>query len=309
MNSEQGYDAIVIGAGPAGLQAALTLGRMHRPVLVLDSGDYRNAPADHLHNFAGFDGVSPADYRAAARRDLAAYDTVEVRAAAAASVAGDAETGFRVALADDSVVWARRILLATGVRDTLPDKPGLAELFGTVAAHCPYCHGHEYAGEHVALLGGHAPMQAMLIERIAASRTILADGEELPEPMRALAERGGLPVRPERVLSLEPTEKGAVVHFESGPDLEVGGLFVGTTYAQSAPFAEQLGLELMPTGCVRVDAWQHTSVDGVLAAGDAAQLADLPMPMSSVLTAAAAGLVAGSTIDRELMFEHHDVTL
>jgi thioredoxin reductase len=309
METEQGYDVVVIGAGSAGLQAALTLGRMHRPVLVLDSGDYRNAPADHMQNFAGYDGVEPAAYRAAAQRDLAAYDTVELRTVAASEVSGNAEEGFRVALADGTRVFTRRVVLATGVRDTLPDKPGLAELFGSLAAHCPYCHGHEYAGEHVALMGAHAPLQALLIERIAAARTILTDGQELPEPMATIAAKAGLPVRPERVTGFSRTGARALVHFESGPDLEVGGLFVGTSFAQSAPFAEQLGLELMPTGCIRVDAFQHTSVPGVLAAGDAAQLADLPMPMAAVLSAASAGLVAASTADRELVFEDHDIRM
>jgi thioredoxin reductase len=309
MDTEQGYDAIIVGGGPAGLQAALTLGRMHRPVLLLDSGEYRNDPADHLHNFAGFDGFEPSAYRAKAHEDLRGYDTVTLRTARATRVSWDAEQGFKVELEDGDAVHARRVLLATGVRDTLPDKPGLAELFGTVAAHCPYCHGHEYAGEHVALLGGHAPFQAALIERIAPERTVLADGAELPEPMRVLAEKLGVTVRPEPVTGFERTETGAVVHFDGGPDLEVGGLFVGTSFAQSAPFAEQLGLELMPTGCTRVDAMGHTSLAGVYAAGDAAQLAELPMPMAAVLAAASSGLVAASSLDRELMFEDYSVTL
>lgn len=295
-------DAVVIGGGPAGLQAALTLGRMHRTVVLLDSGDYRNAPVEHLHNFVTHDGRDPADFRALAHADLAAYATVEVRRAAAVAVSEE-DGVFWVELEDGSSVSARKVVLATGVRDTLPDKAGLAELFGTVAAHCPFCHGHEFAGQHVALLGAgpHAARMAGMIGPIAGRITVLADGGTLePEAADALA-AAGVVVRPEAVSGFCRSATGATVSFASGPDEEVGGIFVGTTFAQSAPFAEQLGLDLLPSGCVRIDAFGRTSRPGVFAAGDLAHLEELPMPMSSVLTSAAAGLVAGSAVVQELV--------
>ena len=297
------HDVIVIGGGPAGLQAALTLGRMHRPVLVLDSGTYRNDPTHAMHNVAGFDGVKPADYRAAVHRDLTEYATVAVRDVAVTSVAGDAEAGFLVELADGTTARGRRLLLATGVRDTLPVKPGLEDLFGDLAAHCPYCHGHEFAGTHVALLGNgpHVAMVALLMQRIASRMTVLADGGELDPATRALLDRAGVAVRTEPVTGFSRSGSCARVGFESGLDEEVGGVMVATTFAQSAPFAAQLGLTLLPSGCVEVDLMGRTSLDGVYAAGDLAHRAELPMPMSAVLSAANAGLVAGSAADRDLM--------
>jgi thioredoxin reductase len=314
------YDAVVIGGGPAGLQAALTLGRMHRRALLLDSGEYRNAPAEHMHNFLTQDGTPPAVFRAAARAELAAYTTVTVREAAATAVVPDGD-GFRVVLgarqgvepdagpgADDTAPLATRtVLLATGMRDTLPAVPGLASLFGTVAAVCPYCHGHELTGKHVAMLGSgpHVTRVAFLLERIAARLTVLTDGADLDPGVRAQLDGAGIAVRPEPVKEVSRSAAGATVAFTEGPDEEVGGLFVGPEFGQRAPFAEQLGLQMLESGAVEVDAMGRTSVPGVFAAGDMAHTAALPMPMASVLVAAASGQVAAAAADGELLSRDH----
>ena len=294
MNDTNSYDVTVIGGGPAGLQAALTLGRMHRRVLLLDSGSYRNDPADLMHNFLTHDGRPPAELRKLAREELATYATVEVRDRAATSVVPDGD-GFSVGT-DDGPVSTRLVVLATGVRDTLPDKPGLAELFGTVAAHCPFCHGHEFAGLPVGVLGSHAHVGrvAGMLAPIASEVVVLADGGELEGDVDVL-------VRPEPVTGFCRTSLGARVSFDGGPDLELGGVLVATTFAQSAPFAADLGLTLLPSGCVEVDAFGRTSLPGVFAAGDLAHTAALPMPMSSVLMAAAAGQLAASTCVADLI--------
>ncbi|WP_206515924.1 NAD(P)/FAD-dependent oxidoreductase [Nocardioides pantholopis] len=297
-------DCLVIGGGPAGLQAALTLGRLHRSVLLLDSGAYRNDPADAMHNMLGHDGTDPADLRAAARADLAAYSSVAVRDVAVRTVTA-VDDGFRADLADGTAATGRRLVLATGLRDTLPDLPGLAPLFGNVAAHCPYCHGHEYAGTHVAILGSgpHVARVALLLERIAARITVLADGGELDPPTAALLDDAGVAVRPEPVTGVCRSAAGATVTLAGGPPEEVGGLFVAPTLSQAAPFADQLGLDLLPSGCVRVDLLGRTSRPGVYAAGDLAHVPELPMPMAAVLTAAAAGLVAATAVDGDRLAE------
>ncbi|MBZ5738088.1 NAD(P)/FAD-dependent oxidoreductase [Nocardioides mangrovi] len=272
------YDAVVIGGGSAGLQAALTLGRVHRRTLLLDGGTYRNDPATHMHNFLGHDGTPPAELRAAARKDLAAYETVTVRDTTVTAVAAEGD-GFRVHLGDEEVS-TRGLILATGVRDTLPDKPGIPELFGDLVAHCPFCHGHEFAGRPVALLGdGTAHLQGIM-GPVASSVT-------------------GLDV--DTVASLERSGDGVRVHLEDGSSQEYAGVFVSTALTQAAPFAEQLGLRTLPSGCVEVDVLQRTSLPGVHAAGDMAHHPDLGMPMASVLTAAASGMVAGAAMVAYLM--------
>ncbi|GEP35278.1 hypothetical protein NSZ01_30460 [Nocardioides szechwanensis] len=305
------YDVIVVGGGPAGLQAALTLGRMHRSVLLLDSGSYRNDPTGHLHNFVTRDGTPPAEFRALAHRELDGYATVERRSATAASVepAGDNSLGdgFTVTLQDGSQALGRRVVLATGVRDTLPDVPGLGELFGGVAAHCPFCHGHEFAGGHVAVLGDgpHVSRIALMVLPIADRVSVLTGGATLDAPTVSQLERAGIVVRTDRVSGLSPSGDGARVAFADGPAEEVAGIFVSTVLTQSAPFAERLGLAMLPSGGIEVDVMGRTSVPGVYAAGDLAHVAALPMAFASVLTAAAAGLVAGATCVADLLAIDH----
>ncbi len=322
------YDAVVIGGGPAGLQAALTLGRMHRRVLLLDSGEYRNAPAEHMHNFVTHDGTPPAEFRAAARAELAAYATVTVRETAATAVVPDGD-GFRVELGAalsagrdagsdagpdagsdagaGGPLATRTVVLATGLRDTIPAIPGLEPLFGTVAAVCPYCHGHELSGKHVAVLGTgpHVARVVFLLERIASRLTVLADGGELDRGVRAQLDDAGVAVRPEAVKELRPSAAGATVSFTDGPDEEVGGVFVAAEFAQRAPFAEQLGLDLLSSGAVEVDAMGRTSLPGVFAAGDMAHTSAMPGPLASVLMAASSGLMAAVSVDGELLGRDH----
>jgi thioredoxin reductase len=240
------YDAVVVGGGPAGLQATLTLARVHRKVLMIDSGHYRNDPARHMHNVVTHDGAQPAEFRAAARKELAAYDTVTVRDDAATSIAPTEGAGFEVALEAERVA-TRGVVLATGVVDTLPGTPGLSELFGSVVAHCPFCHGHEFAGGHVGILGtsgaGHLPG---LVGPIASRVSVFTDGEELTEELPA-----GVAVRTARVTGVYPTaarraepsgltterarqSSTATVCFADGSPEEVAGLFVRTTFAQRA---------------------------------------------------------------------------
>jgi thioredoxin reductase len=284
------FDAIVIGGGPAGLQATLTLARVHRRVLMVDSGSYRNDPAHHMHNVVTHDGRPPADFRRAARFDLEQYATVTIRDEAATSARQDGDD-FVVTVGSDEVT-ARGLVLATGVRDSLPDTPGLAALFGGPVAHCPFCHGHEFAGQQVAILGtqaaGHLPG---ILRPVVAGITVLTDGAVLESPVP-----DDVRVRIEQVTGVCASPSGARVSFSSGPDEEVAGLYVTTTFTQSAPFAEQLGLRTLGSGCVEIDVMGRTSLPGVHAAGDMAHHRDLGMPMASVTTAAAAGQVAAASL-------------
>jgi thioredoxin reductase len=272
-------DALVIGGGPAGLQAALTLGRVHRTVLLVDSGEYRNAPAAHLHNLIGSDGMPPADLRAAARRDLAAYDTVRLRDGAVTAVRGEAGA-FDVELADGSVETARAIVLATGVRDELPDIPGLAAQWGRRVAHCPFCHGHEFAGGRIGIL---APDPARLAHLSGLLRPISSD----LVPVEGLAR-------------VDEHSDGLRLTLADGSTVDVDGLFA-TSIVRPSPLVSALGLEVGASGAVLLDPFGRTSRAGVYAAGDTAHLRDLPGPMQSIATAIAAGLGAGSTIAADLL--------
>lgn len=266
------YDALVIGGGPAGLQAALTLGRMHRPTLLLDSGSYRNATAEAVHNLLAAGGRPPHELRASALAELAAYGAVEVREVAATAVRRTDDGTFVTELDDGSQVRARTVVLATGVRDVMPDVPGFAEQWGRSVHVCPFCHGHELEGKRVAVEDGSAaPHLVAIFEVIAAAVEVVP-----------------------RVTGVEMTSAGLRVTTPSGV-LVVDGLFTRPDMVQAAPFAGQLGLELRDSGCIAIDVHGRTSVRGVLAAGDAAHVADLETPVQSVLAAAYAGQVAAAS--------------
>ncbi|HVK27176.1 MAG TPA: NAD(P)/FAD-dependent oxidoreductase [Nocardioides sp.] len=290
------YDVVVIGAGSAGLQAAQTLGRMHQRTLVLGTDRYRNDPTGHMHNFLGHDGAPPAELRTAARKDAEAYDDVELRDAEVVRVAGELGA-FVLELAGEETVRARRVLLATGVRDTLPQVPGVVEEFGDLVAHCPFCHGHEFAGTRIGLLGSapHVAAMASMVGPVAREVVVLAHGGHLDDATTASLARLGVPVVAGAVVAVRRSGEGLVVDVAGSEPVELGGLFVKTDWELAAPHATQLGLELSDMGAVVVDAFGRTSLPGVYAAGDMAQGPGLPMPMASVLAAAAGGQVAAAT--------------
>jgi thioredoxin reductase len=218
---------------------------------------------------------------------------------------------FTLRTAGAEVVAARRVLLATGVADTLPDIAGLDSLWGDVVAHCPYCHGHEFSGMPVGILGADAsvPLRAAMLERIASHLVVLTQGADLDEDVAGALKRMGVEVRTEPVVGVCRGPLGISVGLAGGPDVELGGLFVAPAWAQAAPFAEQLDLDRSPMGAILVDAFGRTSRPGVYAAGDIAQSPGMPMPMASVLAAAAGGQLAAASCDRELAAADHGLAL
>ncbi|MGW9157070.1 NAD(P)/FAD-dependent oxidoreductase [Microbacterium sp. NPDC055665] len=300
------YDAIVIGAGPAGLQAALTLGRMHRSTLLLDSGEYRNGTVLHMHNMVGEDGAPPAEFRATARAELDAYADVEIRDTGATGISGS-EGAFRVALADGSTVEGRRVILATGVADDLPDVPGLQDLWGTLAFSCPFCDGHEHADKPIGILGA-APRAAHLIGllgRIVGDITVLPVDEVFSDEDMRMLEATGARVSSAPVTSVEKDTDGVRIRTDDD-ERAVAGIFVASgSMRQRAPFAADLGLAMLESGSIEIDDFGRTSIPGVFAAGDLAHRASLPGPMASVLLAAAAGQLAAVGIIQSLLAAEH----
>ncbi|WP_295101124.1 NAD(P)/FAD-dependent oxidoreductase [uncultured Microbacterium sp.] len=296
------YDAIVIGAGPAGLQAALTLGRMHRPTLLLDSGEYRNGTVLHMHNVIANDGTPPAEFRATARAQLAEYSDIDVRDVGAQTVTGS-EGSFVVRLADGETVETRHVILATGVADDLPDIPGLQDLWGTKAFSCPFCDGHEHAGRSIGILGP-APRAEHLIGllgRIVGDTTVFPVEQPFAADETRTLEGLGVRVSAEPVAAVAP-EAADVRITTASTAHTVAGVFVASgSLRHRAPFADQLGLELLPSGSIEIDDFGRTSQPGVFAAGDLAHRASLPGPMASVLLASAAGQMAAVGVIQSLM--------
>lgn len=296
------YDAIVIGAGPAGLQAGLTLGRMHRSALVLDSGAFRNGTVAHMHNVLGDDGTAPAEFRARSREQLTEYQDVEVSAGTASRISGSVDD-FTVHFPDGHSEDARRIVLATGVVDELPAVDGLDDLWGRRAFACPFCDGHEFHDSEIGVIGAgpRAGHLVGMLGRIVKSITVFPVDSPAPDEELAALEAAGARVASAVVNRVRPADDGGVIVTAGGSDSHFAGLFVAAGgFRQHAPFAEQLGLQVLASGAIEVDDFGRTSVPGITAAGDLAHRASMPGPMASVIQAAAAGQLAASFIVQEL---------
>ena len=276
---------MVVGAGPAGLAAALTFGRLRRRAFVVDAGEPRNSYTEHLHNFPTRDGVAPAEFRSLARTELAGYPTVTVRDGRAVH-AEVAEEGVRLVLEDGEQVEARRLVLAGGIRDTLPPIDGLAELFGTSVFTCPYCDGYEAGGAPVGVLctaPGQVAHASGLLRMLGGEVTVFANGVAVADDERSTAERLGVRVVDERVLRLREDTARVVVRLDGGGEARCDRLFVPTEVHPSNRLAEELGCATNADGFIEVDDLGRTSVPRVYAAGDAAS------PVHQVVVAAASG--------------------
>ncbi len=293
------HDVIIIGGSYAGLSAGLPLGRARRSVLVIDGGVRRNRFADSAHNFLTQDGAPPGEIAAKGREQLLAYPTVQWREGQAER-AEAVDDGFRVFTADGEERTARRLILATGVRDTLPSIPGLAERWGHSVFHCPYCHGYELNQGRIGVLASTPlSMHHALMLPDWGPTTFFLNGSFPPdEDQMAQLERRGVRVERGSIGRIEGERADVVM--EDGRTIPLDGLFTMSRVSVASPIAEQLGcrLEEGPQGSViLVDELKATTVHGVWACGDAARAA------GSIPLAVADGTLAGVGAHRSLMFE------
>lgn len=292
------YDVIVVGGGPAGLSAALTLGRSRRRVAVCDAGRPRNAAAAHAHGYLTRDGMPPLEILALGRQELAAYD-VALHDEAVTHVAPHDE-GLTVTLASGSRLSGRKLLLATGVTDVLPDLAGFAELYGTSIHHCPYCDGWENRDRPLAVYGhpNEASGLALSLLTWSTDLVVCTDGRRPTARARARLTAASIPVRTERIIRLEGTAgRLQRIVFARGPVLERHALFFNTGQSQRSALAATLGCRFTRTGHIRSDRKGHTGVRNLFIAGDANGDAQF------VVVAAAEGAEAAVAINQELQAE------
>ena len=294
------YECVIVGGGPAGLSAALMLGRCLRRVLLCDAGDPRNARSQGIHGYLTRDGTSPGDFHRLAREELLRYATVERRDATATD-AKAVDGGFRVLLDGGEAVTARKLLLATGVVDEMPALDGLDQLYGTSVHHCPYCDAWEWRGQPLAVHGrGDAGVGLALALTCWSPDVVLCtDGPARlsAEDRRRLA-LGGVAVREDPVRRLEGRD-GCLerIVFAAGPPLARRALFFAAGQRQRSPLAERLGCRFTEKGAVNTGSCEATSVPGLYVAGDASKEAQF------VVVAAAEGTEAGMAIHRALAAE------
>jgi thioredoxin reductase len=293
------FDVIIVGAGPAGLSAALILGRCRRNVLVCDAGHPRNSASRSLHGYLTRDGIEPAELLRIGREQLRPYTTVRIRSDEVTG-ARIVSNGFEITV-NDEVVSSRKLLLATGVVDHLPDIEGLKPLYGRSVFHCPYCDGWELRDQPIAIYGRGDRGSGLALELTGWSRDLIVctDGPATfsTDDRKQLAGLN-IPVREERIARLEGAEGQLErIVFENGKVLPRRGMFFNTGQDQRCDLAEKLGCELTDRGAVRTGEYEMTNVPGLYVAGDASRAVQL------AIVAAAEGVEAAFAINKALIKE------
>jgi thioredoxin reductase len=292
------FDVIVVGGGPAGLSAALMLGRCRRRVLVCDLGQPRNRRSRALHGYLTRDGIAPPELNELGRRELATYD-VEVRCTGVTGARREADH-FRVALGTDSEETARYLLIATGVIDDLPAINGFDECYGRSVFHCPYCDGWEWRDRALAAFGRGKDVTglALGLRTWSANVVVCTHGARLDAANRDRLSRNGIEVRTGSIAELAHHDgQLSRIVFTDGNSLDRDALFFSTGQHPQSPLAIALGCTLTSRGAVKTGNRCDTNVDRVFVAGDASRDAQF------VVVAAAEGVRAAVAINKALQAE------
>jgi thioredoxin reductase len=290
----QPYDIAIVGGGAAGLSAALVLGRARRRVVVIDAGSPRNAPAAHMQGYLSRDGMPPSDLLAVGRAEVTGYGVEIIE-----DVVLDIEPGFTVRLGNGGVLTARRILVATGVGDEVPDIPGFRERWGIDLLHCPYCHGWEVRDQPLGVLGSNpgSVLHALLVRQWSDDVVYFAHTQE-PTPIEAaeLDARGIRVVRGEVARLVVEDDHLTGVELADGQVVAREAVFVRPIITPHRDgLLAALGCDFDAAGFPVVDLNGRTTAPGVWAAGNAAD------PRAQVITAAGAASAAAIAINADLV--------
>lgn len=301
-NQDDLFDVAVIGGGPAGLSAGVALARALRSVVVIDAGEQRNLGAESVHGFLSREGMSPRDLLAAGREELARYGGAMTSGFVQQASRG--EDQFILAMDDGSTRAARRLLIASGIVDELPDLPGVADRWGRDVLYCPYCHGWEIRNQRIGVLAAdsHSVLQALTFRQWSADVTVLLnDALELSAGQAEQLAARSVQVVEGKVRELDVRDDrltGAVLG--SGATVNLDVLVVSPATMSKANMLQRLGLEPAalhegPGTRLETDESGRTSCPGVWAAGNATDVS------AQVMTAAAAGLRAAEAINADLV--------
>jgi thioredoxin reductase len=284
-------DAVVVGGGPAGLAAALWLGRYRRSVVVVDSGEYRSKAVEHSHGYLGRDPQTPVELLDRGRTELLAYPTASIEPSYVTSITRRSDDLFDVSLGEGSLV-AHRVVLATGVRDVLPEVAGIDEHYGASVFHCPACDGYEARDRDVIAIGWDEKLVgfAATLLNWARSVTVVTDGRRFSGDEACRTKMADLDIELIEEAAAEfvgPRGELESLRLASGRSLPASLVFFSLAHVPRVKLATSLGCALDEEGYVVVDREGQTSVQGVYAAGD------ITPELQLVQVAAASGVVAG----------------
>ena len=291
------YDVVIVGGGAAGLSAALVLSRARRRVLVVDAGAPRNAPAAHMHGFLSRDGLPPARLLAIGREEVAGYGgTVVADTVTEVERPGDV---FHLRLAGGGQLSARRLVVATGLRDVLPDVDGLQERWARDVLHCPYCHGWEVRDHRLGVLGSSSPATvdyAQIVRQWSDDVVFFVPPDTLTDTQRTELAARRIEVVEGVVTAVEVTDDALTgVGLADGRGVRLDALFVPPRFVPHHALLETLGCDLDDDGWVVRDGTGRTSVPGVWVAGNVAN------PRAQVVTAAGEGSAAAIAVNADLV--------
>jgi thioredoxin reductase len=300
MMNNQHLDAVIIGGGPAGLNAALVLGRARKNVAVIDEGRPRNAVTRETHGFLTRDGISPSEFRQIARKEISAYPSVFFVADTAASIAG-ADGHFQITTTQGKTFISKKLLFAIGMKDRPLDIPGLAEVYGKSAFVCPYCDGWELRDQPLVVINKGPELMhfAPLISGWTNRFTICTNGpDELTDAEREELNRKQVPVFESPIRDIESSD-GIVrqVVLEDGTTIPCRGIFFKPDLVTGSDLPRTIGCDITETGMVVIDNFGKTNVPGIYSAGDAATR------MHQAIAAASMGALAAAAMNSELNFE------
>lgn len=295
------YDVVVVGGGAAGLNAALVLGRARRRVAVVDAGEPRNAPAAHMQGFLSRDGMDPAALLEVGRTEIAGYGVGLIKARVE-----HIDHGFYVRLAGGAVLRTRRVIVTTGLRDELPDLPGVRERWGRDVLHCPYCHGYEVRDRRLGVLGTHpgSVHHALLLRQWSDDVVFFPHTLEVDEADRERIAARGVRIFDGTVKRLVvDRDRLRAVELVEGRLVPRDAAFVFPRMVPNDGLLTGLGCATGEDGRVVTDATGRTSVSGVWAAGNVAD------PRAQVVTAAGMGSAAAIALNHDLLDEEVDRAL
>lgn len=294
------YDVIILGGSYAGLSAAMALGRSLRKVLIIDSGFPCNRQTPHSHNFITQDGETPAAIAKKAKAQVLNYSSVKFLDGFA--VGGKKmETGFSITTQAGETYQAKKLIVATGIKDIMPDIKGFAACWGISVVHCPYCHGYEFRNQKTGIIanGERAFHLASLVNNLTRDVTLITSGKaDFSAEQAAILNRHNIDIVEKEVAEVEH-ENGHVrsVVFKDGNKTSFSAVYAATPFIQHSDIPASLGCELTEQGYVKVDAFQKTTVKGVFACGDNSSM------IRSVANAVHTGNLTGAMVNRELTEE------
>ncbi|CAM3031150.1 NAD(P)/FAD-dependent oxidoreductase [Chryseobacterium flavum] len=294
------FDVIIIGGSYSGLSAGMSLGRSLRNVLIIDNGKPCNRQTPHSHNFITHDGKTPSEISQLAKKDVEKYNTVHFYNGTVVKTQKAAE-GFKIETSSGKKFNSKKLIIASGVKDIMPDIPGFAECWGISVIHCPYCHGYEVKNEATGILsnGDMAYEFSKLILNLTKNLTLFTNG-------KASFTDGQIEKLNQNKIKLNEDEIEKIEHdngfiqkiiFKNGKEIPLQALYAKIPFEQNINVSADLGCELTEQGFIKVDMMQKTNIPGVFACGDNVTM------MRSVANAVAQGNFAGAIVNKELSDE------